>query len=214
MNEENLPFGTPETMEQVRELADTLRTLYDHTDKILDVELLLERDLEITLLPVPSLLEETGVEAVLCWDLKNIMVDKARLDDRKFCNRFRFSLAHEIGHAVMHRNLVHLIKPESIDDFILNGDRLNSMFYAMLEAQANEFAGRLLVSKEHLANEIEFRKPYIQAAVRMASGSRKMLVDVLAAGLADNFKVSIEVMAIRLRTEDVLFPYLSSTNPE
>lgn len=92
--------------EQLRELAEQLRQEYwpegilpIDTAKI--VELRLRFDVE----PVPGLLSALDMDAYLKTDLSGIVVDHDCYMQDRFANRLRFSLAHELGHYFLHRDV-------------------------------------------------------------------------------------------------------------
>ena len=68
-------------------------------------------------------------------------------------NRQRFSIAHELGHLVLHRefitNNVHVDK-----SFALNRDERSATGEDKLEIDANAFASELLIPREWLKREI------------------------------------------------------------
>jgi Zn-dependent peptidase ImmA (M78 family) len=68
-------------------------------------------------------------------------------------NRQRFSIAHEIGHLVLHGEF--LIDHVHVDkSFSLNRDELSARGEDALEIDANAFASELLVPREWLRNAI------------------------------------------------------------
>lgn len=86
---------------------------------------------------------------------KIILVNWDKYEDDRFSRRLRFSLAHELGHYVLHKEVLDMIEYESIEDFFhFNTSFLEDQYY-ISETQANEFAGRLLVSREYLRLELK-----------------------------------------------------------
>lgn len=64
-------------------------------------------------------------------------------------NRLRFSIAHELGHLFLHRELfesANIQTPDHLLDWLNEHDGRKYEF----EREANEFAGRLLVPVETL----------------------------------------------------------------
>ena len=59
-------------------------------------------------------------------------------------NRLRFSVAHEGGHYILHREIAASLSFKSFDDFTRWTRPRGGQKYS-LEQAANEFAGRLLV---------------------------------------------------------------------
>lgn len=86
--------------------ADRLRTAHpagrELPVKILD---LAEFDLHLDLVPVDRLREQLDIDALLMGDLKSILVDKRAFMSPRLEYRLRFSVAHEIGHLVLHHDI-------------------------------------------------------------------------------------------------------------
>ncbi len=126
------------------------------------------------------------------------------MEDR-FQNRTRFSLAHEIGHFVLHKkiyNQLHKQLPNlsimECREFILNMSDYNNF-----EWQAHEFAGRLLVPRQQLIEEI--RK--IQEKVKRLSVTGVDPGEILSRtspALRRVFGVSDQVIEKRVEREDLL----------
>ena len=66
------------------------------------IEEIVEFDFRINIVPVLGLQREFEVEGFTSGDLKNIYVDEYTYTDR--ITRYRFTLAHEMGHIVLHRH--------------------------------------------------------------------------------------------------------------
>lgn len=100
--------------------------------------------------------------------------------------RQRFTIAHEIGHMVMHMHILegtpHIDKKFGVQ---LNRDKRSSLGNDLLEIQANKFAAELLMPSQMIKKEI--KNTYIDI---------EKDDDVKA--LADKYKVSSQAMSIRL----------------
>ena len=110
------------------------------------------------IIELPDLFASQHVDAALLPDLSGIYIDQDELrawdqQDHWIEKRLRFSVAHEIGHYVLHAKLLK-DKFTSIEEFkAWAEDREN---YSAAEYQADEFAGRLLVHREILLKEYDF----------------------------------------------------------
>jgi Zn-dependent peptidase ImmA (M78 family) len=87
--------------------------------------------------------------------LTGIVVDHDHYMDEKFANRMRFSFAHELGHLFLHNDFYARVVFESAEEWKEILLSLPDTDYRYFEYQANEFAGRLLVPREDLVEEIE-----------------------------------------------------------
>jgi len=92
--------------ERIWQEADRLRAAHpagrELPVKVLD---LAEFDLHLDLVPVDGLREQLDIDALLMGDLKSILVDKRAFMSPRLEYRLRFSVAHEIGHLVLHRDI-------------------------------------------------------------------------------------------------------------
>jgi Zn-dependent peptidase ImmA (M78 family) len=119
------------------------------------MEQIIEMGLDLSIEPLPNLLRELDVDAFLKRDYSGVVVDIECFMEERFQNRFRFSLAHEIGHLVLHRNLFDEYPISSIEEWKFFITEIPEEQYKFIEYQANEFAGRLLIPRNALMKEIE-----------------------------------------------------------
>jgi Zn-dependent peptidase ImmA (M78 family) len=110
--------------------------------------------------------------------------------------RQRFSIAHEIGHAIMHlaegEDLI--VDPPARSFF--NRDERASLGEDSREIEANQFAAALLMPA-----------PFIGAVARdILSGSPRSTVGSLTEALAGRFRVSPQAMKFRLVNLGVIEP--------
>jgi len=103
-------------------------------------------------------------------------------------NRKRFTIAHEIGHMIMHSHLlegeVHIDKGFGVR---LNRDKRSSLGEDLLEIQANKFAAELLMPKAMIKKDI--KDLYVDI-------SRDMDEHIKA--LAKKYKVSQQAMSFKI----------------
>jgi len=87
----------------IKNKADLFRTKY--WDEILpvDIEKIIDVNLEINIIPLPDLEKLCNTDALITSDWKSLYIDKDLFEDERRQNRLRFSLAHEIGHLVLHK---------------------------------------------------------------------------------------------------------------
>lgn len=70
------------------------------------IEEFVECDLEMDIVPEDRLREDTGSDAIITNDFSSIFIDKAYYLADACLNRVRFSIAHELGHMVLHRDFL------------------------------------------------------------------------------------------------------------
>ncbi|GHU96897.1 hypothetical protein FACS189483_01230 [Spirochaetia bacterium] len=150
--------------------------------------LLEEHNIENPPVPVDKLVSELGITLLTeslpeeisgILDLRNKPV--IMINSEHFPNRKRFSLAHEIGHFILHKPLgIHVDKQtyfrsaksaESLDEY---------------ETDANKFAAALLMPEEMVSRELERFTDWLD--------SNEDVIDILA----KKFEVSTTAMGYRL----------------
>jgi len=170
-----------------------------------DVLTAIEVRLRLDVIPFPNLLRKYSADAAVMPDFSGIYVDE---QSYKFLegqplwqfNRLRFSLAHELGHIVLHRKLAGDLKFKTLEDFRHWTRQYEESRY-MLEWEANEFAGRLLVPVERL--KLDFDKFTSEVQDRFpAWWTNTNLRDALATKLAEEYGVHKDVIACRFDRED------------
>jgi Zn-dependent peptidase ImmA (M78 family) len=123
-------------------------------------------------------------------DLALVAVNAAHPEHRQ-----RFTIAHEIGHFMLHRG-VFIDTTTRINERVSRTRSKSLMGLDTDEVQANAFAAELLMPSDMLEHEF---------MVRLRSGSR--VVSAIVASLAERFNVSAQAMEIRLKVIGVLAPY-------
>lgn len=116
---------------------------------------IVEFELDLEVRPISKLKEDNDIDALLLGDWKTIVVDQAQYMDERYANRLRFSLAHELGHYVLHQAVFQQIPRGSVQQWVEFVRDLPEKEYSFLEYHAYEFAGRFLVPPEALCREFE-----------------------------------------------------------
>lgn len=104
--------------ERIEEIAEQFLAKYN-PDNIfpLDIEGIVEFKLPLDdIVPVENLKRETDHDAYLSKDLKTIFVDQYIYHNVEA--RYRFTLAHEVGHLVLHRRIFEKLDYESPEEFL------------------------------------------------------------------------------------------------
>ena len=198
-------------MENVWRKIEELRRRYavlNEEQTPIDVFAFLELDLGLNPIPFDDLTAKYRVEAAITADFTGIYLDAEQYalmekgPDWKL-SRLRFTVAHELAHYFLHRDLPQAGNFESLPDFSRWTATYGGKKYSA-EQEANEFAGRLLVPENRL------RECFDEFAVEaekllpnfMASSS---LRDKFAEKVAPRFGVNAQVIAVRL-DRDGLWP--------
>lgn len=166
-----------------------------HPQKTLPIpiEEIAESELELEIVPVSGMKREYDVDGCLDSSLKRIFIDFDIY--MTYENRSRFTIAHEIGHLIIHKELFEsllITKPEDVYNL---SEKISDEDNGWLEFQAYSFAGQVLVPKQLL--EIEIKK-YLGSVPQNSSVETmySMVQD-----LASNFNVSGDVILKRLQKD-------------
>ncbi len=185
---------------EIRRKADEFRIKHWGDKLPIDVELIAERNLDILIIPIPDLRYKAHIEAYLSGDLKEIAYDPNASDVRT-----RFSIAHEIGHFVLHADIINKLRPTSIEEWKEIQHKLPEVLWGRAEYQAREFAGRLLVPPELLVLALKELQPLIEKAKIIAPDLEiPVIKELVSPKLAKKFFVSDEVIVRRMDAEGIV----------
>jgi Zn-dependent peptidase ImmA (M78 family) len=185
--------------DQIRTKADNFLARYNPSKKIpVPIEEIVEFDLGLNIIPLPGLQKAYDIVAFTSSDFKSINVDKFVLENTRQ-GRYRFSLAHEVGHYLLHQECLSVFIFNSIEEWKTFQSDFDDESNAWLEFQANSFGGLVLVPKEHLASckksiEEQIRK----AGMDYTTDAAQLIV---VERLAVEFNVSKEVINKRLQKD-------------
>jgi IrrE N-terminal-like domain len=191
---------------QLRKTADQIRQKYWPEDILpIDTAKIVEIRLKIEVEPMFGLLSALDMDAYLRTDLSGIVVDQDCYMQDKFANRLRFSLAHELGHYVLHKDVYGGLNITSIvdwKDFILN---VPESEYENFEWQANEFAGRFLVPYDNLKYKVEESLEMIRKSglTEYLQQDPDAVLSRVSPFLRKAFGVSEQVIVLRVKRENL-----------
>ena len=160
----------------------------------------------IDIVPFPNLQRDFDIEGFISGDLSSIYVDDFVFQTRLF--RYRFTLAHEIGHLVLHKDLIQTIRPTSVAewrDFILQVDQ---EAYEWVEWQAYTFGGMVLVPRASLKEDFIRRTETLKKKIARAKlaelprdSYKEYIIEPMARNLIENYQVSKDVLIKRISKE-------------
>lgn len=157
---------------------------------------------------IPENLPE-NVDAYLTIDANSIIVNSRFFGNEQYVNRLRFSIAHELGHFVVHKNFLKSLRFSTVAAYLKFFDNLSENEHDLFEYQANEFAGRLLVPVSRLYEVLKHGLQELQqdGSIKLYEDNLDPLLWVLLPRLSWPFGVSDQVLEIRLKREE-LWPQL------
>lgn len=169
-----------------------------------DVFTLAELRLRLDVVPFDDLAAKYGIDAALMPEFTGLYVDAEAyvLWERGPVwkqNRLRFSVAHELGHYVLHRAAAAKVKFKSFEEFARHFNANDGPKYH-LEQEANEFAGRLLVPIERLREQFDRFATQIGAIMPNWIRSEDLRLK-FAETVAPRFGVHTQTILARLERE-------------
>ncbi len=165
------------------------------------VEDIIELKLGLNIFPFPRLYKDHGLNGFLSRDLSTIHVDEIQYN--QFNEKYRYTLAHELGHYVLHKACYDDLTFQSIDDYkrwrlSAPGDEIS-----WFETQGEWFAGQLLVpTKQLIAVCNTVITKHRQIFKKMASIPDDIW-SYISIEIAEHFDVNPPVVEIRIKKENI-----------
>lgn len=199
-----IPPVTQYSNKQLREIAERFFCEHHPSGQIpVPVEEIAEFGLELDIVPIPDLEKRYATAGFISADLTTVTVD-ARFFKRNYVNRLRFTLAHEIGHAYLHREQIEVLGSDTIEGW--KGGRLliSDFDYETMECQADEFAAQVLVPRQPLVEVHQEALGRLEALGLDFDAFDEEARSRVVAHMADRFTVSSGTMWRRLRRERLI----------
>ncbi len=137
--------------------------------------------------------------------MKSIYIDQHTLENYE--NRYRFSLAHEVGHIVLHSYLFKDLSYKDTSEYKEFINNIDSKEYGWFESQAYNFAGLVLVPSEHLYVEFNKGCRLLEYANKEHLQDFPQFPQYISTWIAKKFIVSQIVILKRLKKEGLIIDY-------
>ena len=161
------------------------------------IEDIIDVGMRVNIYPLDGISRKFEVAAYVTADLKTIVVDERVQNSAGVY--YRFSLAHELAHIVLHGSFIQSLNFSSVGDWKATLNRLTDQEHYRLERQANLFAGCILMPAASLRAIADSIRD-IAVPLFPDPGERALyMTDQLAA----KFFVSTEAMGYRMREEEI-----------
>ncbi|MDP3041719.1 MAG: ImmA/IrrE family metallo-endopeptidase [Candidatus Omnitrophota bacterium] len=198
------------TAEQINCDAESFLSTYHPSLFIpIPIEEIIELQMKMDIISIPGLKDSFAkmgleIDAFISSDLKSISVDRYIYENR--LNRYRFSLAHEIGHKILHEYLYAQFKFNVRDQWIKVLNQIPISERQIVEWQADEFAGLILVPRLVLKNEYGKAIKEAETIVKKSFEDNPSLVEnvVIEYFLTGKFNVSKYVIRRRLENDHLI----------
>lgn len=190
--------------EEIKARAEEFLKKHDPSGTIpVPIEEIVEFQLGIHIVPLHGLHQAFEIDGFTSSDLTEISVDMAVFETRP--RRYRFTLAHEIGHRVLHKELFLGQKFQNVDEWKTFIKNTPLKEHGFLESQANKFAGAVLMPLVPLREKFEIAKAEIEKAGLSFKNLPDYGWDILCQNLARHFDVSSDAIRIRIEVEGLKF---------
>lgn len=173
-----------------------LKTFHPSFDLPIPIEEIVEHKMDIAIFAVPGIKSLIGVDAFISSDFSQITVDEDCFV--RFPERTRFSIAHEVGHLILHKEWYEKYGPKTFEDYLSSHDKTDEQIYKFTEIQAQTFAGLVLVPTDLLFNELKKRLG------RIPSMESPEVLAPAVTDLPEIFRVSDAVILRRLLKEGIV----------
>ncbi len=186
--------------EKLREIAASFLAEHNPSGTVpVPIEHIVEFHFGIDIVPTPGLHDHFDIDSYPTSDLTEIHVDEWVYLRHE--PRYRFSLAHELSHVLIHRDVFEQLTYRSIGEWKAVVQSIPEDQYSWLEWQAYCLAGLILVPGDEL--RVEFERLVDRAAaagVDVKTGGEEV-AQLVESHLARYFNVSRPVIAKRARRE-------------
>lgn len=170
----------------------------------IDIELVAESKYDIDIIPFSGLKREYGIDGLPSRDCIAIYVDKSIYEE--IPNRLRFTIAHELGHIILHKQYIQQVSWASVDEWISVYENIDTKDISYMEYQAYVIAGLILVPQNFLRTLFVDHLPNLNLLTRSAQQNNFTRADyietaifVMADLLSYPFAVSKDVMIRRIK---------------
>jgi hypothetical protein len=163
------------------------------------IERIVEFDFKLDIVPIPGLQDDCDADAFITSDLSEIRVDRFIYANRPA--RYRFSLAHELSHRLIHQDVFKELKFSSIKEWKSVVLSIPEEQYGWIEWQAYCLAGLILVPPQPLKDLFETKCAEAKRAGIELQDVRTDLRGTVESNMGRYFDVSREVVAKRMEKD-------------
>jgi Zn-dependent peptidase ImmA (M78 family) len=190
------------SQEEIQDRVDEFLREYHHDLSIpVPIEEIIEFGLSIEIRPMRGLKARFQFEGAITHDLNTILVDEGIM--QRYPNRYRFTLAHELAHRLLHGTFISECVVTSNDTWQQSIQEIDPKSFSFMEHQAYIMAGRLLVPTSALKSLLQDAKITAARAGIDLDSLGDEAQSYVAGNLAKVLQVSTEVVDRRLRAEQL-----------
>jgi Zn-dependent peptidase ImmA (M78 family) len=188
------PFLTYEAIQKVSEIF--LKEHHPSGELPIPIEEIVEFELGIDIVPIPGLYRSVSVNGFLTSDMRCIYVDQTQYE--QYEQKYRFTIAHEVGHLVLHKGCYEGVNYTNLDEFLVDYGSIDGIDMGWFETQASWFAELVLVPTEQLREICTHVVRDRAHDIRRVGGLTGATWSYLANDIARPFNVSPAVVECRI----------------
>jgi len=188
---------------QIDKIADEFLDNY-HPDRTVPVPIdeIVEFDLDLEIVPIPQIENLLGVVGYLSTDLQTITVDPIHME--KVTTRYRFTLAHEVAHILLHGEYIRAFAPATIDQWKRLMRETDPEVSTKVEKNTDRLANAILVPCGALETAWDNARARALANGLDPDEFDDILLERLARPIADTFHVNTTSIIFALRRCGIL----------
>jgi len=167
----------------------------------------IELGLGMDISPESGLYSKYDVDAFTTGDFRRIVIDDS-LMGRSY-GRYRFTLAHEVGHYVLHKDILKTTDINTVNDWIEFHRSLNDADHKEMERQCDIFASHLLMPIAKINPFLDEKFTQMKTDIDHLrgcgvpmdgiNGIKSYMQNKLAREISSSFDVSVEAAEIRVK---------------
>jgi hypothetical protein len=163
------------------------------------IESIVEKDFGIDIVPTPGLEKAFNIDTYPTNDLTEFHVDEYVY--KRQPRRYRFSLAHEIAHVLIHKDVFANLQFSSIAEWKEVVCSIPEDQYSWIEWQAYTLGGLILVPEGPLRGHFERSRAAAEAAGVACDDLSEESRRIIESHIATAFDVSRDVITRRIKLD-------------
>ncbi|HVS38619.1 MAG TPA: ImmA/IrrE family metallo-endopeptidase [Gemmataceae bacterium] len=183
--------------DKLRAVAEEFLAKYHPSGDIpVPIERIVEFRFKLDIVPVPGLQDECDADAFITSDLSEIRVDQFIYKNRPA--RYRFSLAHELAHVLVHQDVFKELKFTTVAEWKAAISSIPEDQRNWIEWQGYCLGGLILVPPQPLKDLFATKCAEAKRAGVELRGAEDRLRKIVHSNMAKFFDVSSDVIVRRM----------------
>jgi len=207
-----VPYLDNEDME--RKAQDFLQLYWDQNTIPLPIDLIVERDLGIHI-ELRIGLQRLDIDSCLAKNLKYMYISDRSWEIEV---RYRFSVAHECSHFILHRDFIEQAEFSNPEEWFLFRESIDEKIIKRYDLQADSMAGKILIPKSIAAEAIDDAleemkyqfEEFVEQIDKLTNETDKQFARIVGTKIAPRFDVSWEAAQWRIYYSPELMEQIKS----